>query len=305
LEFGISGGTQIKIENFKEAQRMQQSSLPIMLGVIGDPIAHSLSPLLHGYFIREHGLPAAYHAFRVRPADLGAAIAGARALGFRGLNVTLPHKQAVMAHLDAIEPVAQQVGAVNMVIFKADRTIGTNTDVPGLLRSLQQAGVQLQGQAVFIIGAGGAARAAAFAARSAGARALHIANRTAEKAVGLAREVGAEAAALDAVQQLPPGAVVIQATPVGMHPAVDACVLPASRFRGDLVYVDLVYNPLETKFLRLARQAGAKTVDGLGMLIHQGILSLERWLGVSLAEAADVAGVRAELVARMGKGAAE
>ena len=273
-----------------------------MLGVIGDPIAHSLSPVLHGYFIRKHGLPAAYHAFRVRPADLGAAIVGARALGFRGLNVTLPHKQAVVAHLDAIEPVAQQAGAVNTVIFEKKQIVGTNTDVPGLLRSLEQAGVVLRDNAVFIIGAGGAARAAAFAARSADVAVLQIANRTQRKAIGLAGDAGGEAVELSAVRRLPAGAVVMQTTAVGMHPNADACVLPETLFRGDLVYVDLVYNPLETNFLRRAQQVGAKTVDGLGMLIHQGILSLERWLGVALADAADVAGVRAELVARMGKG---
>ncbi len=249
-----------------------------LLGVIGDPIAHSLSPALHRFLIQKYDLPYCYHAFRVPAEQLEAALLGARALGVAGLNVTLPHKRAVIRWLDEIDAEAQAIGAVNTIMFRQGRLLGANTDAAGFLQSLREGGVQVRGRTVFVLGAGGAARAVCCAVQQAGARALHIYNRTRERAESLAAEFGGTVADLEQAAALPAGSLVVNATRVGMAPEVDASPLPEPLFRPDCVYVDLVYNPLRTRFLQLAQAAGAATVDGLGMLIFQGVRSLEIWL---------------------------
>ena len=249
-----------------------------LLGVIGDPIAHSLSPVLHRFLIQQYDLPYCYHAFRVPTEQLEAALLGARALGVTGLNVTLPHKQAVMRWLDEIDAEAQAIGAVNTVVFRQGRLLGTNTDAAGFLQGLQESGVEVRGRTVFVLGAGGAARAVCRAVQQAGAREWYIYNRTRERAEALAAAFGGAAAELELAAALPAGSLVINATRVGMAPEVEASPLPEAQFRADCVYVDLVYNPLRTRFLQQAQAVGAATVDGLGMLIFQGVRSLEIWL---------------------------
>ncbi len=247
-----------------------------LLGVIGDPVAHSLSPLLHGELIRRADLPFVYCAFRVAAADLPAAIAGARALGFRGLNVTVPHKQAVLALIDDLSEEARGIGAVNTILFDDDGLIrGENTDCDGFLDGLAEQGGVLKDRRVLVLGAGGAARAVVYAARKAGAARIFIHNRTPERAQDLADAFGAEV--LDELRDLPAHDVVINTTSLGMHPHVQACPLPRELFRKEVFYADLVYNPLQTTFLRHAREAGAATADGLGMLIHQGIAAMRLW----------------------------
>ncbi len=249
-----------------------------LLGVIGDPIAHSLSPVLHRFLIQQYDLPYCYHAFRVPAEQLEAALLGARALGIIGLNVTLPHKQAVMRWLDEIDAEARIIGAVNTVVFRQGRLLGTNTDAAGFLQSMKESGVEVRGRTVFVLGAGGAARAVCRAVQQAGARELYIYNRTRERAETLAAAFGGAVAELVLAAALPAGSLVINATRVGMTPEVEASPLPEAMFRADCVYVDLVYNPLRTRFLQQAQAAGAATVDGLGMLIFQGVRSLEIWL---------------------------
>lgn len=270
-----------------------------VLGVIGYPIGHSFSPLLHAFFIERLGLDAAYHAFAVQPEALPQAIAGARALGIRGLNVTTPHKQAVLPLLDAVDETARQIGAVNTIFFDDDGAAGTNTDAPGLLASLRHAEVALRGRAVVVLGAGGAARAVVYAAKASGAGEVLIYNRTAARARELARVFDAREVALEAVTELPAGSIVVNATSVGMAPQEDASPLPAALMRGDLVYVDLVYNPLQTRFLQQAANAGARTVDGLGMLIFQGAIALGGWMGVTVPVAEMHGEVKALLLAKM------
>lgn len=250
-----------------------------LLGVIGYPLSHTLSPHLHGFLIEKLQLPCSYLAFAVKPQRLREALAGAKALGIAGLNVTVPHKQTVMAHLDQIDAQAQAIGAVNTIRFEHGRAFGTNTDAGGFLQSLHFHNIDLKQREVLILGAGGAAHAIAHAARQAGAASLKIFNRTAKRAEALAKRFDAQAVSAPNIEALPKGAAVINTTSVGMSPASEACPLPESDFRGDLLYIDLVYNPLETKFLQLARHAGATTVDGLGMLIFQGVLALAHWTG--------------------------
>ncbi|MDQ7051847.1 MAG: shikimate dehydrogenase [candidate division KSB1 bacterium] len=257
---------------------MPTSSKTGLLGVIGDPIAHSLSPTLHRFLIQEYDLPYCYHAFRVPAEQLEMALLGARALGVAGLNVTLPHKQAVMRWLDEIDAEAQAIGAVNTIVFRKGRLLGTNTDAAGFLQSLRESGVGMRGRTVLVLGAGGAARAVCRAVQQAEAQALLIYNRTRERAETLAAAFGGDVAGLEQAMELPAGSLVINATRVGMAPDVEASPLPELLFRPDCVYVDLVYNPLRTRFLQMAQTTGAATVDGLGMLIFQGVRSLEVWL---------------------------
>ncbi|MFQ5632260.1 MAG: shikimate dehydrogenase [bacterium] len=255
---------------------MQQK---IVLGVIGSPISHSLSPHLHAFLIDKLGLDCYYHAFEVQPENLRAAIDGTKALGIRGLNVTVPHKQNVMAYLDSIDEAAAKIGAVNTIRFENGRAFGANTDAPGFLKNLQFQGVELHGREVFVLGAGGAARAVVYAAKQAGAAAIKICNRTPERAQQLAGDFGAQAVTLREIQALAAGSIAINTTSVGMYPEADASPLAEKFFRRDLIYIDLVYNPVKTRFLQYAETVGAKTVDGLGMLIFQGAIALGFWTG--------------------------
>lgn len=248
-----------------------------ILGVIGYPISHSLSPYLHEFLAAKYLLSYHYYAFEVRSDNLPAAITGAKALGISGLNVTVPHKQRVMKHLDDIDEIATEIGAVNTIRFEYDRALGTNTDAPGFVKNLEFRKVELRGRNVFILGAGGAARAVIYAAKNAGASAIKICNRTLAHAQQLAQDFDAEVALLEQISQLSSGDVVVNSTSVGMSPNMHNSPLPEEFFRRDLVYIDLVYNPIKTRFLQLAEMIGAKTVDGLGMLIFQGAIALEHW----------------------------
>ncbi len=248
------------------------------LGVIGRPISHSLSPLLHNFLIEKNGLDFSYHAFEVRPENLHSAIRGAQALGFRGLNVTIPHKVRVMDFVDELGDEAEQIGAVNTLIFEDNKIMGRNTDADGFLQSLAMENIpSLSKKTIFILGAGGAARAVVFAAKSAGAKRILITNRTMSRAEKLARDFGVEAVELQEIAALSEGGIVVNTTSVGMSPEVKASPLAEKMFREDLIYVDLVYNPRQTTFLNNAKKVGAKTVDGLGMLICQGATSLSLW----------------------------
>ncbi|KAA3616000.1 MAG: shikimate dehydrogenase [Calditrichaeota bacterium] len=252
------------------------------LGVIGTPISHSLSPLLHNYLANEYELPFQYSAYHVDKISLEDAISGARALGFRGLNVTVPHKKNIMPFLDEIDEFALKTGAVNTVLFEDEFTTGYNTDIFGFLDSLAIESVDLSGKNVIVLGAGGAAHAIVFAAKNAGARTINIVNRTHEKAVDLAQKTGCEAINFSKFTETPTGDVVINTTSVGMYPEVTKCPVPQSVFREKCVYVDIVYNPGLTQFLKFAHDSGAKIVSGIGMLIFQGIMAMEIWSGVKI-----------------------
>ncbi|TES84098.1 MAG: shikimate dehydrogenase [Hadesarchaea archaeon] len=258
-----------------------------LFALIGDPVGQSLSPAMHNAAFRALGLNCAYITLRVPKPTLANAIAGVRALGIAGLNVTIPHKISIISLLDELDESANLVGAVNTVKNNRGKLIGFNTDGEGALRALEEKIGSVKGKEVVLLGAGGAARAIAFSLARVGAR-LTIANRTVPRAQALASAVeqklstNVKVASLNRAEltkALKNVDVLINATSVGMRPKIDKTLVRANMMRRGLVVYDIVYQPLRTKLLREARRAGGKTIDGLGMLVHQGALAFEIWTG--------------------------
>ncbi|WP_440946469.1 shikimate dehydrogenase [Methanosarcina sp. T3] len=260
-----------------------------VFGVFGDPIGHSLSPAMHNAAFSALGMDCVYHAFRVRPEKLGKAILGAEAMGFGGLNLTVPLKEEALK-LDFIRPdsLAERIGAVNTVVFKETGEIrGYNTDGLGARQALLDAAVEIRGSKVVVAGAGGAARAVAFQLAADGAE-ITVINRTEERAVELAKDVAAASlpgkisgTGLSGLKELLRDAdILINTTTLGMHPNTGATIATAEELHSGLAVFDIVYNPLETKLLREAKAAGAKTVSGVLMLVYQGAEAFRLWTGV-------------------------
>ncbi|WP_327051353.1 shikimate dehydrogenase [Halomicrococcus gelatinilyticus] len=245
-------------------------------GLLGNPVGHSLSPPMHEAAYDELDIDARYVTFE--PDDVGDAVAGARALGIRGLNVTIPFKETVLDHVEP-DDLATRIGAVNTVDLCGEPT-GHNTDAEGVRRSFEHHDVDLAGQDAVVVGAGGAARAAAFALADADAT-VHVANRTVERAESLAADVPeATAGGLDGVQgDVADADVLVNATSVGMEE--DRSPVPADALHGDLAVLDAVYRPVETRLLRDAGERGATTIDGAWMLLYQGVAAFELWTGRS------------------------
>lgn len=254
-------------------------------GLIGHPVAHSKSPEMMNEAFRQEGLPWVYLAFDVASEELGRAVAGLKSLGFRGWNVTIPHKVAVMEYLDEVEESAREIGAVNTVIRREGRLIGTNTDGAGYLESLvRETGLDVKGSRVVILGAGGAARAVGYTLARAGAEQIRIVNRTEKKAKDLADHLRRWTRA----DGIPPGEagtaireadLLVQSTSVGMHPHTEDCPVDPACLHKELLVSDLIYHPRETRLLQEAKARGARVHSGLGMLLHQGALAYERWTG--------------------------
>ncbi|MBA7526786.1 Shikimate dehydrogenase (NADP(+)) [subsurface metagenome] len=248
-------------------------------GIIGDPIEHSLSPVMHNAAFEKLGLDAVYLAFRVSKGELGDAIKGAKSLGIAGLNVTIPLKEKALSFVDA-EVVAKKIGAINTIDFSSGTPVGYNTDGLGSLRVLKETVGELKGKNVLILGAGGAAKAISFYLDAEGAR-VTIANRTKERAAQLASNLrNANSIGLDAElkEHVKDSDILINATAVGMHPHEDATLVNADMMHPDLVVFDIVYNPVDTKLLREAKRAGVKKiVDGVKMLVYQGAASFRIW----------------------------
>ncbi len=247
-------------------------------GIIGWPVAHSLSPAMHNAAFAALGLDWIYAAFPVHPDRVPDAVRGLAAAGCAGLNVTIPHKRAVIAVCSSASEAVAAIGAANTLVpdgeggFRAD-----NTDAAGFLRALdEQAPLELRGADVLLVGAGGAARAVAFALRSRGAR-VRVANRTPAAAAELGDAVPFTAAALDAAARR--AALVVNATSLGLHGDAVPPELPLAGLGPDQVVADIVYRPGGTPWLAAAAARGARTVDGLGMLLHQGAAAFEQWTG--------------------------
>ena len=263
-----------------------------VLGVIGHPVEHSFSPDMHNAAIGALGVDFCYVAFHVLPERVGPAMQGLRGLDIRGLNVTIPHKLAVMEHLDRISEEALAVGAVNTISNEDGELVGYNTDVYGVVTALERiAGLRSFPPRCAVLGAGGAARAVVYALGTrAEVRELTILNRTAVRAEALARDMeritGRRIAvgAMDAEAQartFAEGGLVVNATSLGMHPNVDASPLLAERaVHSDLVLYDTVFNPLDTRLMSQFRAAGASAYGGLDMLVFQGARSFEIWTGI-------------------------
>ncbi len=249
------------------------------LGIIGSPVAHSLSPAIQGAALRAAGLDATYERWETPLGALPARVAALRERDCLGANVTIPHKQAVLPLLDEAAPLAAAIGAVNTIVNDGGRLTGHNTDGGGFTAALEETGFAPAGKRFLLAGAGGAARGIAFALRDAGAASIAIGNRTPERAEALAAAAGAEAVPFDA----PPAGYdcAVNCTSAGMHGsgAEDALPFdPAAADAGTLV-VDIVYAPEETPLLRAAREAGLPALGGLPMLIHQGALAFALWTG--------------------------
>ena len=256
-----------------------------LAGVIGWPVAHSRSPRLHGFWLERHGIDGAYLPLAVRPEDFVTAVRGFRAAGFRGCNVTVPHKIAAFEICDTVEDSARRAGAVNTLVFGDGGITGSNTDGVGFIANLRAHGVDPGAGPALVLGAGGAARAIIAALQDLDV-AVSVSNRTAEKAEGLARELpGLRVVGWDArATALGGHALVVNTTTVGMSKAVEnpgELVIDLSRAPGGLAVADIVYVPLETPLLAAARAAGLRPVEGLGMLLHQAVPGFYKWFGVT------------------------
>lgn len=254
-----------------------------VLGVIGHPIAHTFSPVIHNTLgkILDHNI--IYTAYPVEPSRLEGAIKGAHCLQIQGINVTVPHKQEVMAYLEDIDPLARQVGAVNTLKRTETGYVGYNTDVEGLLRCLQNRQVQLKGRRVLLLGAGGAARAAAVMAASQAPKKIWIANRTMENARKLGEDIKAfyganiEAISWEQIEDLEGIDLCIQTTPIGMSPHTGGSPIGEQVLKNVKVALDLIYNPWKTKFLADAEKAGCQIINGFDMLYYQAVKAYEIW----------------------------
>jgi len=254
-------------------------------GVIGDPIEHTLSPTIHNAAFNHLKLDFVFLAFRVKAADLENAVRGMRGLSIHGLNVTMPHKSTVINFLDEIDPAVKFLGSANTILNKEGKLSGFNTDGLGALKALRENGTEVSEKKVLLLGAGGAAKATAFAlAKEAGA--LCILNRAAEKAAVLAdalnrafgKEVVGGALSPSAVQKnLQDADILVNATSVGMHPNINQSLVAPQSLKPNLTVMDIVYNPVETKLAKDAKAAGAKVISGVEMLIYQGAASFEIW----------------------------
>jgi len=266
-----------------------------LAGLLGDPVEHSVSPQIHNTLSSLTGIDMVYVPFRVRENDLGAFVQGIKSANVIGFNVTVPYKQRIMGFLDHIDEEAEILGAVNTVKNDDGKLCGYNTDGEGFVRSIEkETGTTLQGKKILLIGAGGAARAIGIKAAIRGAKRITVVNRTVEKAEGLAEDInkiaaaGADAAGIEDFKKsraIGDYDVIVNTTSVGMYPDVDSSPLDdmTAFEKGKIVY-DVIYNPFKTRFLLMAEKMGCKTLNGLGMLINQGIGAYEIWTGIKVSE---------------------
>ncbi len=263
-------------------------------GLVGHPVEHTLSPLIHNSLAEASGHNLAYLPFPVAPDGLGAAVRGAFELNISGMNVTVPYKNAVMPFLERVDDAAARLGAVNALIRGTSGYVGYNTDIEGLYRALQSEDIRIEDEDILLFGAGGAARAAAFLCADKGAASLTVLNRSAEKAERLVVEVNrtrsrnwAKAMPLEAHPQLPQKSfLALQATSVGLYPDIESAVIEDPAFYTKIhTGYDMIYRPSATKFMRLVREAGGLAYNGLKMLLYQAVIAYELWNGISVPEA--------------------
>jgi shikimate dehydrogenase len=275
-----------------------------LAAVIGAPVRHSFSPLVHNAAFVAAGLDWVYVALDVAEGRVPAALAGMRALGIDGLSVTTPHKAAAAAACDRLSDDAAVLGAVNCVVRDGDVLVGHNTDGPGFVAALAADGLDVSGLPCVVLGAGGAARAVALSLARAGAAEVAVANRTpgrAEQAVALLGGVGRVVDPGEVASAIAAAGLVVNATSVGMgEPGSDALPVDPSPLHAGQVVVDIVYRPLETPFLREARTRGATGLNGIPMLVHQAAVAFELWTGVSAPVAVMTAAVNRSVTGPLG-----
>ena len=245
-----------------------------LYGVIGNPVRHSLSPALHNAAFSATGFNAVYLAFET--GDIEECVKGIRALGIKGISVTIPFKTAVIPFLDKIDPLARRIGAVNTIVNNKGRLKGYNTDAIGALKALKNK-TELPGMTCLIIGAGGAARAIGFMLKEQDV-AVSIVNRSRKRGEALARSLGCPFVPLAEIRGAK-GGILVQTTPVGMYPHIDQCPVPEHILEQGMVVMDIVYIPAETRLLKSARNRGCVTIGGVAMFIHQGAEQFRLWTG--------------------------
>ena len=257
----------------------------LLAGVLGWPVMHSRSPLLHNYWFKKHGLAGTYVPLAIQPEGLQAALRALHPLGFAGCNLTIPHKQQAMKIVDQVDAVAKAIGAISCVVVRRDGSLfGTNNDCWGFIQNLRQQYPDWRADAgpAVVLGAGGGSRAVCYALVQAGAKEIRVVNRSHERAQKLAQELGAPLKAVAWEQRhdaLEGAALVVNTTSCGMvgQPPLDLALdrLPRAALAADIIYI-----PLETPLLRAARQRGNRTLNGLGMLLHQGRPAWKAWFGI-------------------------
>ncbi|ULM95629.1 shikimate dehydrogenase [Peribacillus frigoritolerans] len=255
-------------------------------GVMGDPIAHSMSPDIHNDAFEKENIEAVYHHFHVTKEGLNDAVKGMKALGIEGFNITIPHKTSIISFLDEVDELALAIGAVNTVVNKNGRFIGYNTDGKGFFKSLcDEISGDIKAKKTLVIGAGGAARAIYFTLVKEGVKQVDIANRTKERAAQLVSDcpydkVSKALSIIEAEESLSQYDLIIQTTSSGMSPELDHSPLKVDQLKTGAIVSDIIYNPLKTKLLREAGEKGAETQNGLGMFINQAALAFEIWTGI-------------------------
>lgn len=262
-------------------------------GLIGNPVEHTMSPLIHNTLAQKLSHNLVYVPFRVEEGQILSAVKGAYALNLLGLNVTVPYKSQVIEGLVQVDELAEKIGAVNTLVRAEGGYKGYNTDMPGLYRAMCSEGIELEGEDVIVLGAGGAARAVAFLCADRGASRVYMLNRSLEKAQAVADEVNRKTGrdciypkALSDYPSLPDGKfLAIQATSVGLYPDVDRAVIEDKDFYRKIhTGYDLIYKPSTTRFMKLVRENGGQAFHGLKMLLYQGIIAYELWNDISVPE---------------------
>lgn len=257
------------------------------LAILGDPIEHSITPRIQNVALRESGADLVNLAFRVEPQNLESAVRGAQSLGFLGLMVTIPHKEAVLEFCDELHPSAGAMGAANLLQFRADgQIIGHSSDGWAALKSLEEQGIRVKNQRIALVGGGGAARSLALTFALEGAAHISVLNRTLSRAQQIVTEVEklgipASAGNLDEAA-LQNADLLVNSTSLGMSPDTSQTPVEKSLLRSDLAIYDIVYNPIETRLLREAREVGSRAIDGLGMLIYTNVYAVEVCAGVQI-----------------------
>lgn len=261
-----------------------------IVGLIGYPLGHSISPAMHNAAFQKLGLDFEYELFEVDPEGLSDAVNGMRALHIAGFNVTVPHKENIVTLLDEVTKLPHLIGAVNTVLNQEGKLVGYNTDGPGFIESLKEdAGFSPQNKNIVVLGAGGAGRAISIMLAEANAKSVTIADVLEDKAKELANYAGSlfdtkfqavEANSSELGKAISSADLLVNSTPIGMHPKADKSPLSENIvLHPKLLVYDLVYNPSETKLLKAAKAAGCKTCGGLGMLVRQGALAFSIWTG--------------------------
>ena len=253
-----------------------KNKLTKIYGVLGNPIGHSLSPVMHNAAFNAAGVNALYAAFET--SDLKGSIDGMRALGICGMSVTIPFKTSVIPYLDELDSLAERIGAVNTVVNERGRLKGYNTDGLGAMKALE-AKIDLAGKRCVLVGAGGAARGIGFMAREKGMK-LVVANRSMERGLALAEFLKCRFIPLERIRETKTD-VLIQTTPVGMFPHENASPVPDDMLQEDMTVMDAIYNPLETHLLKSAHAMGCTTISGLEMFIHQGAEQFRLWTSLN------------------------